>query len=573
MINTNHLCMECMKNKGEAEICPYCNYRDDGLQTTPYLATKTWLMDRYLVGKVTTFDAEGITYIGWDNILQSPVIVREFFPEGLCVRAENGLQVTPVSSADFSQCLGEFLDLHRALGRMRELGALFPVYDIFESNGTAYAVSEYTESITLNEFLHRNRESLTFEQARTLLLPAVATLSALHSADIIHGGISPDTLYVGKDGKLRFGGFAGSQLRFARGALKTGLFAGYAAIEQYGFDGKAGPQTDVYAFAATLYRVLSGAAPMSAKDRVNNDVFVIPATVQQKMPEHAAEALTNALQLMPDARTATIERFRSEFSATPAIREEKKSTALPLDDEETPTEEPKSKTALYAIIAMLATLVVFLGIFTVVDLTWNVFGVFSSEEASSAPSLLVISSQPTPSVDTQSQLTRKVNNFVGQSYEAAVQNFTSYNITVQYRVYSDQYEKGTIISQSPEAGTEIPLESKEAQPVTVVVSLGSGDLKVPTVSGLTYAQAIEKLWQAGFSYDSISTNVENPGYDYVVTKVAPEAGSKCNVYDAKVILYVEKPVTSNVEVPTTSEDNREVSSIPEAPSTPSKPAQ
>lgn len=565
MLNTNHLCMECMKNKGEAEICPYCNYRDDGLQTTPYLATKTWLMDRYLVGKVMTFDAEGVTYIGWDNILQSPVLVREFLPDGLCLRAENGLQVTPVSSADFTACLGEFLDLHRALGRMRELGALFPVYDIFETNGTAYVVSEYTESITLNEFLHRNRETLTFEQARTLLLPAVSTLASLHSADIIHGGISPDTLYVGKDGKLRFGGFAGSQLRFARGALKTELFAGYAAIEQYGFDGKAGPQTDVYAFAATLYRVIAGACPMSAKDRVNNDVFVIPAALQQKMPEHAVEAFTNALQLMPANRTATIERFRSEFSATPAVREEKKSTAMPLDEEEIPAEPQKSKTGLYAVIAMLATLVVFLGIFTVVDLKWNVFGVFSSEEPSNAPSLLVISSQPTPSVDTQSQLTRKVNNFVGQSYEAAVQSFTSYDFTVQYRVYSDQYAKGTIISQTPAAGTEIPLESKEAQPVSVVVSLGSGDLKVPTVQGLTYAQAIEKLWQAGFTYDSISTNIDNPGYDYVITKVSPEAGSNCNVYDAKVILYVEKPVTSDIEVPTTSEDNREVSSIASKP--------
>ncbi len=564
MINTNHLCMECMKNKGEADICPYCNYKDDGLQTAPYLATKTWLMDRYLVGKVMTFDAEGVTYMGWDNILQSPVLIREFLPEGLCLRGENGLQVNPTSGADYTRCLAAFLELHRALARMRDLAALFPVYDIFECNGTAYVVSEYTESITLNEFLHRNREILTFEQARTLLLPAVSTLSSLHSAGIVHGGISPDTLYVGKDGKLRFSGFAGSELRFARGALKTGLFAGYAAIEQYGFDGKAGPHTDVYAFAATLYRVLAGAAPMSAKERVNNDVFVIPSALQQKMPAHAAEALTNALQLMPDHRTATIERFRSEFSATPAIQEEK-NPSLPGEEEQTPVvvENQKSKTGLYALVAMLVTLVVFVAIFAFVDLQWNVFGVFSSEPESSAPSLLVISSQPTPSVDTESQLTRKVNNFVGQSYDATVQNYTSYDFKVEYKVYSEQYDKGVIISQSPAAGTEIPLDAKETQPVTVVVSLGSGNLTVPTVQGLTYAQAIEKLWKAGFQYDSITTNVANPDYDYVVTKTAPEAGSTCGVYDAKVILYVEKPVTSEVDLPTQSEDNREVSSIPE----------
>lgn len=572
MINTNHLCMECMKNKGEAEVCPYCNYKDDGLQTAPYLPTKTWLMDRYLVGKIVTFDPEGVTYIGWDNILQAAILIREYFPQGLCVRAENGLQVLPIASEDFTRCFTAFLDLHRTLGRMRELTALFPVYDIFETNGTAYAVSEYTESITLNEFLHRNRESLTFDQARTLLLPAATTLSALHSADMIHGGISPDTLYVGKDGKLRFGGFAGSELRFARGALKTSVFNGYAAIEQYGFDGKAGPHTDIYAFAATIYRVLSGAAPMSAKERVNNDTFTLSDEVAQKTPAHATEALSNALQLMPNQRTASVERFRNEFSATPAIQEEKNPSPVESADGPVLAEQKKSKTALYAVIAMLATLVVFFGAFVFMDLKWNVFGVFSSEEPSSAPSVFVLSEPSVPSTDGTSTVTRKVNNFVGQDYDTVVKNYGSYNFTVQYRVYSEEYDKGTIISQSPAADTEIPLTAQEAQPVTVVVSLGSGQIKVPSVQGLTYAQAIQKLWQAGFQYDTITTNISDPALDDVVVKIAPDSGSTCGVYDAKVILYLEKATVSDVSMPTQSEDNREVSSIPDAPAESSTPA-
>ena len=175
MINTSHLCMECMKDKAEAEVCPHCGYREEALQTAPYLPLRSWLMDRYLVGKMLTCDGEGVTYIGWDNILQAPVTVREYLPDGLCERASDGLTVRGLAE-DYSRCLAGFLSRARALARMRDLAALFPTYDIFELNGTAYAVSEYTESISLGEFLHRNGEALTFEQTRVLMLLSSALI-------------------------------------------------------------------------------------------------------------------------------------------------------------------------------------------------------------------------------------------------------------------------------------------------------------------------------------------------------------------------------------------------------------
>lgn len=571
MINTNNLCMECMKDNGGAEICPYCGYRDDHLQTAPYLTPKTWLMDRYLVGKVMTSDGEGVTYIGWDNILQSAVMVREYLPEGLCERVADTGSVHPRSETgeEYTRCLAAFLERCRALARMRDLSALFPVYDIFELGGTAYAVSEYAESITLHEFLHRNGNALTFEQTRALMMPAVSTIASLHAADIIHGGIAPDTLYVGKDGKLRLGGFATLELRSSQGALKTQLFSGYSAIEQYGFDGKIGPHTDVYSFAACVYRCITGEAPVDVKNRVEHDAFVLPAVLTEKAPDYAVKALTNALQFMPDARTATIERFRAEFSSAPSITEENLIAEAPeTESADVSAGKKKNKGSLYTIIAMVATLVVLIALFIGADLKWHIFGIIPNGDAVSNPSVLVISSQESPSVNTSSKLTRKTENFVGQSLTACERNYGSYTFKIDYKKYSEEYAKGVIISQSPEANTEFPLDAEEAQTITVVVSLGSGRLRVPAVEGLTYAEAIEKLWQAGFSYDSITNNTETPAYDGKVTKISPSAGSTCNVYDADIILYVEDPVTSVISVPEAPVDNREVSSVADNSSSP-----
>ncbi len=547
MINVNNLCMQCMKEHGGAEVCPHCGYRDDHLQTTPYLPVKTWLMDRYLVGKMMTVDGEGVTYMGWDNVLQSAVLIREFLPGGLCQRAASG-SVHPVAemAADFSRCLAAFLDLCRTLARMRDLSALFPVYDIFELNGTAYSVAEYTESITLREFLHRNGDMLTFDQARTLLMPIVSTLSSLHAADLIHGGISPETLYVGKDGKVRLSGFAGRDLRIARGSLKAGLYAGYAAIEQYGFDGKVGPHTDVYAFAGVFYRAVSGQTPADAKTRMTQD-SVIPAVVLgNRIPPYAAEALTNALQLMPDSRTPSVERFRAEISAAPTVTKERMAPVEPAAAPQ-PAPAPQAakkksgKSALYVFIAMIVTLLVLAAVMLILESQFHFIGLFEKDTPSATSSLFTVSDEPSVPSATNSQPdgpTDEIPDVVGRNLAACEKDFPSYIFVEQYKVYDGNFAKGTIVSQSPAAGQQIAL-GEEAPVITVIVSMGNDKVTPPQIAGMTYGDALVALLDAGYLWDSIETNIgEVPAFDYVVTK-AQFSGS--DVYKASVMLYVEAP--------------------------------
>ena len=562
MINVNNLCMGCMKEKGDALVCPYCGHGEDAVQKVPYLALKTWLMDRYLVGKVLHSDGEGVTYLGWDNITQSAVLIREFLPEGLCGRVPESGAVRPMATAaeDFSRAFTEFLNIHRLLSRMRDLPALFATYDVFEYNGTAYSISTYVESITLKDFLQRNGNSLTFEQTRALMMPAATTLSSLHGADVIHGGISPETLYVGKDGKLRFYGFGGRDLRSARGAIPAKLYAGYAAMEQYGLDGNLGTHTDVYAFAATMYRVITGIEPVDAKVRLNQEVELSAAELSGKMPQHAAETVIAGMALMPAERIATVEQFRSEFSAAPSVAETRFDLAGEEEDvHESQQPEKKNKTLPIVLIAMGATLTALL---LIIALIWGI-GKLGGGEPTSTPSLLVISEPSTPSVDQNSALIRKVPDFVGQSLESCQRNYASYEFRVEYKVYNDEFVKNMIISQSPAAGTELPLDATQVQPVTVVVSLGSGQLQIPDVVGKTYAQAIEELWKAGFSYDSFSCNTTVYNADSVVTKITPAPGTSCNIYEADIMLYLDASSGGDTQSnPSAPEENKEVSEIP-----------
>ena len=91
---------------------------------------------------------------------------------------------------------------------MRGYSAVIPTYDVFEENGTAYAVCDKIRSMTLREFLLRSPDgNILWEQARIMFMPVLTTLEALHSNGIIHGSITPDNLLLCPDGKVRLKGF------------------------------------------------------------------------------------------------------------------------------------------------------------------------------------------------------------------------------------------------------------------------------------------------------------------------------------------------------------------------------
>ena len=553
MQNVENLCLGCMKDNGGADTCPFCGYHDDHLQTAPFMPPKAWLEDRYFVGKLIDNDGEGATYMGWDNTLQAPIYIREFLPTEMIDRKIDALPITvkPEYATSFETHLKEFLELSRALARMRDLPAVIPVYDIFEANGTGYRISEYAESITFEEFLKRNGNVLTFEQTRSLLMPPLGTLSALHNAGIIHGGISPKTLIITRDGKVKFSGFAITALRDTRSDLRSRLFSGYSAIEQYGFEGRKGPQTDIYAFAAVIYRALVGGDPPEATKRASNDSLTIPASVAGSIPRHALVALANSLQVMPGDRISSADELRNEFSsAAPAS-----AIAEDLADDEPEEIEEKSskgKSVTYTLIAMIITVIVLGVALYFLNAKLHIFG--SKEEVVSDVSA-ISTEEPLSYVD--SGMTIKVKDITGTKYTDAVLKYGSiYNLSVSEKKYSTNYAAGEIMEQSVAAGTDVPADKKVD--ITVVVSLGPSTVTIPDLSGKSYEEAALQLVSLGFSPANISKvekYSDSVKYGKVI-EVEPASGTKDYDVNMQVKIYVSntpessapesKPSTSRV---------------------------
>ena len=549
LADLKHLCLGCMRQKDTEGPCPHCNFDNDTQNDADYLELRAMLQSRYIVGKLLHFNGEGATYIGYDTQLQAPVQIREYFPRGLCFRSGAEVFADEGLTDAYDRHRVSFLNLAQALARMRSLTAILPVYDIFEENGTAYYVSETVESISLRDFLVRNGGALSFEQVRQLFMPIMTTLSALHAVDVIHRGISPETLIIGRDGRLRLTGFCIAEERTARTDLVPELYKGYAAIEQYGFDGDQGAWTDVYSLAASIYRALVGSPPPEATDRVTNDKLIIPADVADHMPAYAMSALADALQILPDDRTASIEQFRDEFSASPSVVTRNRERVSGGSAAPAVQRKKKSGSKKYVIISAAVTGMVLIALGILLSMT--VFKSFFDPDDDGPATFTTVTGETEnysdliidPDKGEMPQLEGlNYSDLLSSQDSNLVKMRTNYEITVTYQK-SDQ-DKGVILSQDIEAGSVI----RKGDVINLVVSVGDGTAQVPNLRGKTRAEALELLWEAGFMYQNIRINeVASPGNPVdTVTRQSLEEGTEVDEFtqiEIDVNTYEEQTTT------------------------------
>lgn len=544
MINDN-LCMGCMKEIGEGDKCPYCGFLKDTPQEEPFLPLHSEIAARYIVGRVLESGGDGATYIAWDSERNTAVSIREYLPITHIKRDENDNRVIVLKGSElvFHDGIAAFLILWRKIAGMRELSALIPVVDIVEENNTAYVISEYVESITFREFLLKSRTGyISWEQAKTMLMPVLTTLDALHEAGVYHLGISPNSIIVGRDGKLRLTDFMISDARLTNTDYDAELISGYAPYEQYDPEGKVGAWSDVYAFAAVVYRTLIGSTPNDAQERAANDKLMIPAHFAEILPAYLVSALHNAMQIYPDDRIRSIEELREQISGSPstmAAYEEDNVKPAPVttttDEEAARIHKEKLRRQQERKEAQTKTLLITFGICVAVGLLVFAGVWFFTQKDSSGGD----TTSPTENVSLVN-----VPNFKGQSYSRIssdqVQN-KRFKIVAKYE-YSSDTDVGYIVSQSIDEGQQVP----EGSELILVVSKGVEYVELPDVSGMVYTLAEAQLKGMGFTVEKVVK--ENDGKytaDQVISTVPVSKTSVAKGSEVIIQVWGDPPVTTS----------------------------
>lgn len=552
-MNTERLCMNCM-NEFEGEgVCPICGFDSSSQNNNDCLPIRFTVNNRYIIGNVKSANGEGIIYAGFDTVTETAVSIKEYFPCGIAVRnPDKTVSIIKGNEYSFNEGLLEFIEINKKISE-QNFPALIPVLDVFEENGTAFAVSQSVTGITLKDFLARNGGILKWEQARALFLPVIDTINGMNDLGIIHKGISPETIIVGRDGKLRISNYAINKLRMAS-EFEIDLQDGFAAIEQYGgeFSG-VGAYTDVYGFAATLFNVLIGSAVPKATLRLENGSMSIPAKFAEELPRHVLAALANGLQVKPNDRTKTMEIFKNELvygeiAETP-VKADKVSDTAKTPKVKKEKQKATSSNAKYAIISAACTALVFLAIGAIL-----VFTVFkddffgnsskpannnSSTEApvvdqigavdSDAVGTIKLFSVPDLRGMTYAEILEKVEN------EEEKNNFDKFQFVIIDKAFSNDYAVGTVCAQSIPDKTQVEKDTV----VEITISLGKKEIEMPSVMNLTEQEAKLELLKRGFLYENIEIldEYDDKALPGVVLKQEPKVKSKVS-RDQKVQIFI-----------------------------------
>jgi len=314
-----------MEERGNEQICPKCGFDSASSSETsgPQLPPGTPFAEgKYIIGRVLGIGGFGITYIGYDTRLKIKLAIKEYFPRHVAGRALPDMQVKPhdeKAEQDFRDGLRYFLREAQTAAKFDSHPHVVAVKDYFEEHGTAYIVMSYIEGRSFGDFLEKQSFGrTTYKKTIDVILPILDALSKIHAANLLHRDISPENIYLTKDGTPKLLDFGAARYTFTSQtqSMSLTLKEGYAPIEQYSKNGEQGPWTDIYAVAATIYRALTGAVPPAALERLHEDTLKPPSKLGVIIPAQAEKALLKALSLRIKERYQDVASFRRDLVAT-----------------------------------------------------------------------------------------------------------------------------------------------------------------------------------------------------------------------------------------------------------------
>lgn len=529
------LCMGCMQELNGSVICPNCHFDNSEVQSAPFLPFGTELAGRYVTGTGLETNGESTRYIAFDKQTGDVVIVSEFLPIGLFSRDEGQteLKVNYDDRLAFNKLRDEFISYFRIISELKDLSALTNIVDVFEENNTAYAIEEKEDLIPFEEYIERSNGHLDWDIARPLFMPVISALEALHKRGVGHYAVAPKNLFITASGKIRMAGYATENERKRGTALKSQLFSGAAAPEQYEDNFPLDDITDIYGLCSTLFYALTGHLPKSAVERLKDSRLLMSTSTVKSLPPHVVSALANGLQVQRENRITDFDELRSQLSVAhtaKAIQDEISRTAsMNITKEQSRRNNGMSHASIVTISVAITVLV--LGIAGVFWLMQNpLAGLFSGNTDATAAS--------TSSTEWTGPV---VPNYVGMKYEDVVKAAASDDSVVVYRdyndAYSDKYADGVVMEQYPPAGSKV--DQEDGITVSVTVSLGAQMRELPAIQGNKIDEAAQSLADAGLlataEYQYSDTVAENRviGYKNHVAGDTLESGSNIIIIVSK----------------------------------------
>ncbi|WP_069988797.1 Stk1 family PASTA domain-containing Ser/Thr kinase [Massilioclostridium coli] len=399
------------------------------------------------------------------------------------------------------------------------------IFDVNFGDRIQYIVMELIDGITLKEFMEKVGV-LSWKDAVLFTVQILRALQHAHDKGIVHRDIKPQNIMLLEDGTIKVMDFGIA--RFARDEKRNTEQAigsvHYISPEQASGE-VTDEKSDLYSVGVMLYEMLTGKLPFDGETpeevavKQMQAIAPAPRSINPDIPEGLEEIIVRAMQKNPNKRyqsAAEMLRDIDEFKRNPSIVFEYKYfdegttkyfNVAQKDEEQEEEEETKKSKFLPILLGVSITFVVIAAILI---------------------TLMLVLKQPAPEDVV-------VQDFTGMNYHD-VQNMEEYK-KIDFKIvseYNSEYTEDLIFDQEPDPDIKI----KENGKITLYVSKGSQQVKVPDVSGLDIDAAVARLKEEGFTGSINKVKKEDSSVPAnCVISTDPKAGTKVDPKQAITVYY------------------------------------
>ena len=314
-------CADCFGRLTGPLPCPHCGWAGTDRHNGNALSEFTQLQSgRYTLGRILGVGGFGITYVAFDNQMETVVAIKEYMPAALAERHECDVVSLPGRSSDFKDGFSRFNTEWQILSSLSNIKSIVRALDFFRENSTAYIVMERLTGADIKTMLSEVPPQEVVPFCEVVIRNIGAALIEVHNRGIVHLDVSPANIFFQLDGSFRLIDFGSAMFIRSASQDTVQLKHGYAPPEMYSMSSPKGAWTDVYALAATYYNLTSGLKVPSAETRLKRDELTPLESIRPEIPRYISDSISRALALNPDARYRTVLEFLSDFgNAMPVV--------------------------------------------------------------------------------------------------------------------------------------------------------------------------------------------------------------------------------------------------------------
>lgn len=460
------------------------------------------------------------------------------------------------------------------------------IYDVGEQEGIYYIVMEYVSGKTLKEYIKENGK-LNYREALNISNQIANALEHAHRNGVVHRDIKPHNILLTEDKIIKVTDFGIARASNSSTIANTGSVMGsvhYFSPEQ-ARGGFTDHRTDIYSLGVVIYEMLTGSLPYDAESPVTvalkhiQEDFVQPNNMDNSIPDAINDIVVKSMEKDMNNRYQNIRELLEDIEVAKnnpyqrIVRNESVSQltqAIPTDQIDEAINKhnklkKKNKGKKIAII-IASVAIVLVASFSAAIYAYNKYFIVKdvvvpqiigmqkdAGEKSLVDAKLVFVEGEAQNSDKPVNEITKVSPDVGSvvkegstitvtvsngPQKVTVPDLTNKTVSdaqllldsaslgkiIEESDFSDKYEKGKIISQSPLPNDSVNADSS----VTVVVSNGPAPTltTVPELIGKTEEEAISALAANNLQLGKKTYEQNSNIIDDVVTGVSIPSGTQ-----------------------------------------------